>query len=194
MDLIPFCSHVVDEVTGPEMTSDLPVCQPASSLFKRGSSARREQRHIGNTCGLFLVGACMLGGGGRAVFLPRPACSQSQSSWGTSSTLQQSQPWFTLCSPSPLCSLSSSSHSWGLCGSWNLIPSPLPFRQPFPSQCQPWPGNQVRNVTHAQIITWLPSFFSLGKKLRPEESKWLHSVLLSAEAKGQRKEKPRGFL
>lgn len=34
----------------------------------------------------------------------------------------------------------------------------------------------------------------MGKKLRPEENKWLHAILLSTEAKGQRKEKPCCFL
>lgn len=50
LKIVPFNSQVVGEVTGPEMASDLPVRQPASSLsFKRGSFAQREQRHTANT-------------------------------------------------------------------------------------------------------------------------------------------------
>lgn len=39
-----------------------------------------------------------------------------------------------------------------------------------------------------------PVFSSLGKKLRTEKNQYLHSILLSTEAKGPRKEKPHCFL
>ena len=38
------------------------------------------------------------------------------------------------------------------------------LHQPFPSQHHLWPSEQVRTVTHTQIITWLPCFSSTGKK------------------------------
>lgn len=99
------------------------LCQLASGLsFKllpRGSKDTQETQ-----VGLCLVGVCQ--GGSTGWLSSRGQLSQSQPAWGALSTLQGSHQQLFLCSHSPLYSISSRSHSWGLCLSWNLVPLLLP--------------------------------------------------------------------
>lgn len=73
-----------------------------------------------------------------------------------------------LCSPSLLQAVEATAGA--IPGLEPVITPSVLLHQPFASQSQLWPGHRLRNVTHAQTITWLPCCSSLGKKPRAEKS------------------------